>query len=119
MAALSFNNHAQAGGRGNVCHQADVYAFLLEQRTLFDMELDELVELPFRHRYRFECPLESSCGSQLIQPASPLSRSVRACAGVSTLAIIRLPRHPMPNRVGSSAVKITSSMERRGLNPSC
>ena len=31
---------------------------------------------------------------------------------------MRLPRQPMPKRVGSSAVKITSSMERRGLNPS-
>jgi hypothetical protein len=45
------------------------------------------------------------------------SRNAAARAGASDPQSSRLPRQPMPKRVGSSAVKITSSIDRRGVWP--
>ena len=41
VAALAFDMHAQAGGRGDRGDDADVEAARLEERPLFDVQLDE------------------------------------------------------------------------------
>ena len=42
--AFAFNHDAHAGRRGDVRHQTDVDPFLLEQRSLLDVQFDELME---------------------------------------------------------------------------
>ena len=54
MAAFAFNQDAHAGGCGDVRHQADVDAFLFEERTLLDMQFDEFLEPSRRQGDGFE-----------------------------------------------------------------
>ena len=119
VTAFAFNEDAQAGRRGNVRDQADIDAFLLEQRALLNVQLDELVEAARGHGDGFKRAVNPACvrSSSRLRPS--LSRRASGLLRSEHVAIMRLPRQPMPKRVGSSAVKITSSMERRGLNPSC
>ena len=70
VSAFAFNHDALAGRRGDVRHQADVDAFLLEQRALLDVQLDELMEAAARHGDGFERPGESGLRAQLFQAAA-------------------------------------------------
>ena len=109
---------AQAGRRGNVRHQADIDSFLLQKRALLDVQLDKLMEASSGNGDRFKRASESGAARATLPGRGlPCRASASACAGESTPAIMRLPRQPMPKRVGSSAVKMTSSIERRGLKP--
>ena len=53
--------------------------------------------------------------SSSVRPLSSASAAARS--GESAPESRRLPRQPMPKRVGSSAVKTTISIDRRGWNP--
>jgi hypothetical protein len=67
MAPVALDEDAQAGRPGDVRNQAEVNLFLLELRSLLDMQFNELVESPQRQYYGFECARETSIGSRLLQ----------------------------------------------------
>ncbi len=57
MAAFAFDEDAHAGGRGDVGHEADIDAFLFEERALLDVQLDELMKAARRVERRIRaCP---------------------------------------------------------------
>ncbi len=72
MAAFAFNENAHAGGRGNVRHQAEVDAFLLEERTLFNVQLDESGETAGGQNDGFESAREPGGGAQFFEAAALL-----------------------------------------------
>ena len=97
---------------------ADREPLALEDRPLLDVQLDEGRVVPSgraglstaRHR------IPRRGGSR--RGRGPPRRAARPVASaVSVPQSARLPRQPMPNRVGSSLVNINSSIDRSGRNP--
>ena len=105
------------------CASPDRCRFLpaSSSRPLLDMQLDELMKAPSAPGQPIRAiPLNPACVRNSSRPATLFVAQGSACCGRQhSPAIMRLPRQPMPKRVGSSAVKITSSIDRRGLKPSC
>ena len=97
---------------------ADRQAGSFQERALFDMQLDEGGEISRRQPDRRQLA---------VKPGRPADLVERCAVGILASAAIdsadsapesaRLPRQPMPNRVGSSLVNIKSSIGRTGSKP--
>ena len=109
---------SQGGGRGDGGDDAERDAGAFQQRTLLDVQFDEGVIVAGGQRAPTPADRRSR---RRREPHRGLrhraSLSAAARAGSSVPESRRLPRQPMPKRVGSSEVKRISSMERRGRKP--
>ena len=118
VAAFAFDPDAQAGRRGDRRDDAERNAVPFQQRALFDVQFDEGARSsPRGSATRCEVAGEAGRGAAIVQRAAvAVAQARRRRRRRAAPASRRLPKHPMPKRVGSSAVKIRSSIERRGRN---
>ena len=70
VAAFAFNEDAHAGRCGDVGDETEIDAFLLEQRALLDVQLDELVKSTAGQGNRFERTAEAGVRAQFFEAAS-------------------------------------------------
>ena len=124
VAAEAGDGEAVAGGRGDAGDDADGDAFAFEEGALFDVEFDPGVVVVGR------AALTEASGPVKPAAVADLRRGFGRCRLVRRLRggcrrgsgsrvpeRRREPMQPMPKRVGSSEVNMTSSMERRGWRP--
>ena len=118
MAALAVEGHPVAARARDVLDDADRNIRRLEDRALLDVQLDEGMVIARRAAEQTRAARNNRLRPVSSSSERP-SRSRSACAFATEMdpAMSRLPRQPEPNRVGSSAVNITTSSERLGLNP--
>ncbi len=90
-----------------------------QDRALFDVELDEgMITTPASRIFERVLRLVGSLPEPGLQRAAFADRKEPApFPAKANRTSGRLPRQPMPKRVGSSLVKAMSSMERRGTKP--
>src|SRR3974390_3404440 len=80
MTAFAFDENAHACRCGDVGDEAEVEAFLLEERALLDVHLDELVEAALRNPDGLERSGESGAPAQFFQGATFLiAQCARLC----------------------------------------
>ena len=72
VSAFAFDDDALAGGRGDVRHKAEIDAFLFEQRSLLDVQLDKLMKAARMNLNGFERPAEPGLGAPFLQSAALL-----------------------------------------------
>ena len=115
VSTFPFPCDAERRRRGDRRDDADRHAGPFEQRTLFDVQLDEGGKVPGREPDLRELALETRLAADLVERAALGVLAARpATPAVMAPASARLPRQPMPNRVGSSLVNIKSSIGRTG-----
>ena len=90
---------------------------LLEQRTLLDVQFDERFVVAARQFHFFERRVYPALRRTSSSDAPSLSTSFRAASGVIVPDSSRLPRQPIPKRVGSSDVNMSNSIECFGRKP--
>ena len=107
VAAHAGQLHAQGARRRDALHHPDREVLLFEQRPLLDVQLDEGgIAAGFEpDRCRVACPCKPAARRNFSSVLPSPSRNAAAFSSESVPASIRLPRQPMPKRVGSSAVK--------------
>ena len=89
-----------------------------EERALFDVQLDEGGEVSLGEPDVRQLALKPGRAADLVErEALRVSQRGHRLGRQASRQSARLPRQPMPNRVGSSLVNITSSIGRTGWNP--
>ena len=115
--ARPFDDDAETGGRGNFCDDAERDALPFEQGALLDVEFEKRFVVAGWELDALRSPCTPALWRNSSSDWPSLSVSFWAASGESVPASNRLPRHPMPKRVGSSDVKTRSSIEFFGRNP--
>ena len=111
----TFDRDIQTSRRGDAGDDAERNLLALEQWALLDVQFNECLVISGGSltvssgpaKPAFSRTSSSDLAVAVFQASAQLRRS-------SVPESMRLPMHPMPKRVGSSDVNITSSMESRG-----
>ena len=106
----------KAGRRRDRRDDADRDALALEERSLLDVQFDERRVCISAQPDVVERAEKPASPPDLVESPASRVRDRRSSAGIEPPKR-RLPMQPRPNRVGSSLVNITSSIDRRGRKP--